>query len=464
MKDRNELFETAPVPKALLSLALPTIISQMIVMIYNLADTLFIGRTGDPCMVAAASLAYVLFFMLNALANLFGIGGGSLISRLLGAGRQEEARSACAFSFYGTALFSAAYALLCLVLMEPLLRLIGASDGTLGYASDYTLWVVVIGGIPATLSLTASHLLRSEGHGREAGIGLSLGSLLNIALDPLFMFVLLPAGQEITGAAVATCLSNTASLAYSLAVLYRMRRSSVLSLSPGLLREGRRWTRDVFAVGFPSAVSSVLVCVAIMVTNALAAAYGDIPVAAIGIVKKLEMLPHNVGTGLCQGMIPLAAYSYASGNHDRLRRTVSLTRRVGLVFTACCILLFELLSRPLATIFIANEETVDMTARFLRMMCLATPLTVTCFHATYTLQAMGKGRESLLLACCRQGAVLIPLLFLMNALLGLDGLVWTQLAADAVTAAVSTVLLERTMKRVGQERRSAGWAVTDERP
>ena len=448
MQNKNELFESMPVPKALLSLALPTIISQMIVMVYNMADTLFIGRTGDPYMVAAASLAYVLFFMLNALANLFGIGGGSLISRLLGAGHPEDAKSACAFSFYGAALAGALYSLVCLLFMEPLLRLMGASDATIAYACSYTLWVVVIGGLPATLSLTASHLLRSEGHGKEAGFGLSLGSVLNIALDPLLMFVILPKGQEITGAAIATCLSNLVSLGYSLAVLYRIRKGSVLSLSFRRLRLGLRWTRDVFAVGFPSAVSSVLVCVAIMITNALAAAYGDIPVAAIGIVKKLEMLPHNVGTGLCQGMIPLAAYSYASGNHTRLRQTIRLTRNVGLIFTGACIVLFEALAQPLSALFITDAETVTMTARFLRIMCLATPLTVCCFHATYTLQAMGKGRESMLLACCRQGVILIPLLFLMNLLFGLTGLVWTQLVADAITVILSTLLLERVMKKL----------------
>lgn len=197
MEENKVLFEEAPIPKALASLAVPTIISQLIVMIYNLADTFFIGQTNDPYKVAATSMAYVLFFMLNALANLFGIGGGSLLSRLLGQNKTEDARAVGAFSFYGTILVTAIYCVICYVFMTPILKFMGASENTLGFAADYTLWVVVIGGIPATLSMAMSQLLRSEGHGSKASFGLSMGGILNIILDPIFMFVLLPEGQEV---------------------------------------------------------------------------------------------------------------------------------------------------------------------------------------------------------------------------------------------------------------------------
>lgn len=208
MNENKELFETMPVPKALATLAIPTIISQLITMIYNFADTFFIGRTDNPYKVAAASLAYVLFFILTALSNLFGVGGGSLISRLLGMRKGDEAKKVCSFSFYGTIIVSAIYSLVCLIFMEPILRAVGASDNTIGYASAYTLWVIVVGGIPSTLCMTMAHLLRSEGYAKQAGFGLGMGGLLNIVLDPLFMFVIMPAGYEVTGAAVATLLSN----------------------------------------------------------------------------------------------------------------------------------------------------------------------------------------------------------------------------------------------------------------
>ncbi|MBO5199431.1 MAG: MATE family efflux transporter [Lachnospiraceae bacterium] len=447
MEDNTKLFEETPVPKALASLAIPTIISQLIVMIYNLADTFFIGQTDDPYKVAACSTAYVLFFMLNALANLFGIGGGSLMSRLLGQKKPDDAKSVSSFSFYGTILVTAIYCIVCYILMEPILKLIGASENTIGFASDYTLWVVVIGGIPATLSIAMSHLLRSEGHGNKASFGLTMGGILNIILDPLFMFVLLPNGQEVIGAAVATMLSNVIALIYYIIVYIKLKDSSVLSASLRRISSGIQYIGEVFSVGFPSALSNVLACVSIMITNSLAASYGDIPVAAMGIVKKVEMLPHNVGTGLCQGMIPLISYNYSSRNYKRMKQTINYARTAGLIFTGFCIVVFEIFAGGISNLFIKEAETVRLTTTFLRIMCLATPLTICNFHMCYTLQAMGKGTESLVLSACRQGLFHIPILFLMNYCFGLYGVIWTQFIADAFTVIVSCIVYRRVLKQ-----------------
>lgn len=191
MSENQELFENLPVPKALATLAVPTIISQLITMIYNLSDTYFIGKTNNPYQIAAASLAYVLVFIMTALSNLFGVGGGSLISRLLGRQKTEEAKCVCAFSFYGAIVISFFYSLGCYVFMDPLLRLLGASDSTIGFSTSYAVWVVVVGGIPSTLSMTMAQLLRSEGYAKKASFGLGMGGILNIVLDPVFMFMIL---------------------------------------------------------------------------------------------------------------------------------------------------------------------------------------------------------------------------------------------------------------------------------
>lgn len=448
MKENEKLFEEMPVPKALASLAIPTIISQLIVMIYNLADTFFIGQTNDPYKVAATSMAYVLFFMLNALANLFGIGGGSLMSRLLGQKKSDDAKAVASFSLYGTIIVTAVYCLICYVFMTPILNLMGASVNTLDFARDYTIWVVVIGGIPSTLSMAMSHLLRSEGHGNKASFGLTMVGILNIILDPLFMFVLLPEGQEVIGAAVATFLSNVISLVYYIVVYYQIRNSSILSASPKLIPFGLRYTGEVLSVGFPSALSTVLACASIMVVNNLTSNHGDIPLAAVGIVKKIDMLPHNVGTGICQGMIPLIAYNYSSRNYKRMQKTINCARIWGLLFAVGCIVVFELFASVIATWFIKDADTVALTTNFLRIMCLATPLTICNFHMCYTLQAMGKGTESLVLSACRQGLFNIPLLFLMNCSFGLYGIVWTQFIADAWTVIVSFVIYRRVMGRI----------------
>lgn len=245
-----------PVPSALMSLAVPTILSQLVTMIYNVADTYFIGRTGNPLMVAAASLTYTLFFVMNSLSNLFGVGGGSLVSRLLGEGKPEEAKKVSSFSFYTTISVALLYSLACLIFMDPLLRFLGASEKTIGFGREYVLWVVVVGAIPTTLAMTMAHLLRSEGYAKQASFGLAFGGILNIFLDPLFMFVIMPDGMEVAGAAIATLLSNVVTLIYFFIIFARLRGKTVLFISPRDILPNKEYIGPIFAVGFPSAIGS----------------------------------------------------------------------------------------------------------------------------------------------------------------------------------------------------------------
>lgn len=450
MDDNKELFETMPVAKALTRIAIPTIISQLITMIYNLADTYFIGRTDNPYMVAAASLSYVLFFILTALSNLFGVGGGSQISRLLGEQRFEEAKKVCAFSFYGTICISLLYSLGCLAFMDPLLRLLGATDNTIGYSCQYTLWVIVVGGVPSCLSMTMAHLLRSEGYARYASYGLSGGGILNMILDPLFMFVIMRPGQEVMGAALATMLSNCVALVYFALMFLHLRKDTVLCISPRMGLPGKASVRNVFAVGIPSAIGSLMACLSNTVVNKLSSGYNDYAVAAMGIVKKIDMLPMNVGMGLCQAMVPMVAYNYSTKNYRRMGAFTNAARLSGMVFAGICIVVMELFAPQVITLFIGDGETVRYGVDFLRINVLATPLMICNFQMSYTFQAMGKGAESLLLTSCRQGIINIPLLFLMNRLVGLYGIIWTQLLADSITIVISFVLYRKTMRKLRQ--------------
>lgn len=454
MQTNRELFEKTPVPKALLALAIPTIISQLITMVYNLADTVFIGFTNDPSKIAASSVAFVLVFMMNCLSNLFGVGGGSLISRLLGEKKDGEAKSVASFSFWGSFLISAVYSLLVFVFMDPFLRFLGATDGSIGFAEDYAFWVVVVGSVPSTLAMTMSHLLRSEGYAKYASVGLGAGGILNIILDPLFMFVILDEGEEVAGAAIATLVSNASVLVYFLVVYYVIRKKTVLSIDPRIMIPKKHYITSVFAVGFPSALGSFLACLSSIMINNLASGYsdtyGDVPVAAIGIAKKIDMLPMNVGMGLCQGMMPLVAYNYSAGNYKRMKSFTSWARGIGIVFSLVCILAFELFTEPIVRIFINEQATVDMSVHFLRIMCLAVPLMITNFQLSFTFQAMGKGKESLILSSLRQGLVNIPLLFLMNHLFALDGIVWTQLISDAITTVISFMVYHHTYKSLSR--------------
>ena len=437
-----------PVPKALATLAVPTIISQLITMIYNLADTVFIGMTDDPYKIAASSVAFVLVFAMSAIANLFGAGGGSLISRLLGEKRDRDAKSVSSFSFWCTLMASALYSFVIFIFMEPVLTFLGITDNTMAFAKDYVLYVIVIGAIPANLSLTMGHLLRSEGYATHASAGLAAGGILNIILDPIFMFVILEPGMEVTGAAIATMLSNCAVLIYFIVMYFIIRAKSVISLSPKNFLPEKHHIKSVFAIGFPAALGSLLACLSNMVINKLVAGYGDIPLAAIGIVKKIDMLPMNVGMGLCQGMVPLVAYNYASGNYKRMKEFASTARLVGIAFAIACIIVFQTFAGDLVRIFIGDAETVEYGTVFLRICCLAVPLMIFNFQLSFTFQAMGMGRQSLLLSSMRQGLVNIPMLLIMNAVFGLFGVVWTQLIADSITAVISYLVYKRSYDKL----------------
>lgn len=449
--DKTELFETMPVGKALLTMAIPTIVSQLITMIYNVADTFFIGLSNDPYKVAAASIVGVLFFMLNSLSNLFGVGGGSLLSRLLGEKRDADAKRVGVFSFYGSLAIAAVYALVCFMFTRQLARLLGASDNTIDYAVSYLFWVVVVGGIPSTLGLTMSHLLRSAGYSKEAGTGLAIGGISNILLDPLFMFVLLPAGNEVTGAALATMLSNVLSLGYFLFVYRKLQGKTVLSISPQFIRLKKSMIFEILAIGLPSALTALLANTTSIVKNNLTSGYGDIEMAAYGIVIKADMLPLNIGMGLCQGMMPLVAYNYASKNYPRMRSFTKAAQVAGMSTACVFIVLFEIFAPQLIWVFIRDETTIAYGTRFLRIACLATPFMISNFQKIYCLQAMGKGKESLLLGVCRQGLLAIPILLILNHFVGLYGVVSAQLLSDGITFIFATLIYRNVYNNLQQE-------------
>jgi putative MATE family efflux protein len=448
MDKKQQIFESMPVPKAVASLAVPTILSQLITTIYNLADTLYIGQTGSPYMVAAVSVSFVLFFVLNAIGNLFGIGGGSLISRMLGAKQPEYAKRVCSFSFWSGGMLTVIYILLVLVFMDPLLLLLGASDYTIGYARDYVTWVIVVGGLPVIVSMLMGHFLRSVGYAKESSIGIAAGGVLNIILDPIFIF---PLSMGVKGAAIATMLSNLVAMIYYLIIFMRIRRRTVLSISPKNYRLPWQYIRQVLSIGFPASIATLLACVSNSVINKLTSSYGDISVAAFGIVKKIDIIPMSVGMGLSQGMLPLIAYNYSAKNFDRMKAISRFGRIASFSFSAFCVVIFQLLAPTLLRLFINDAETIELGSRFLRIACLAVPLMQMNFLTNTTFQAMGKGWQSLVLTACRQGIINIPLLFLMNNLFGLVGIVWTQLAADALTLVISTTLYASVLRKLYKE-------------
>ncbi|MCM1499305.1 MAG: MATE family efflux transporter [Clostridium sp.] len=435
--DSKEIFENLPVPKAVKEMALPTIFSQIIVLIYNMADTFYLGRTNNSYMVAGASLLLPVFNICLSLAGLTGVGGGALISRLLGEGREDEAKKVSAFSFYLSIAVTAVFSIAMLVFMKPILELLGASDDTFDYARQYAFCVIVLGGIPTVLSNVMSNLLRSVGMSKEAGFGITMGGMINIVLDPLFMFVLLPRGNEVLGVGIATLMSNCIACAYFFCAAYRIREQSVIRFR---FRHGlpdRSSIGSIFNVGIPSAVTTLLFDIDYVVIDKLMAAYDDIALAAIGIVLKVERLPLNVGIGICQGMMPLVAYNYSAQNHERMNHIIKFSLKVGIIVSIISIVLYEIFAGGIMRIFIPEQQTVFLGTGFLRIRCLATPLMFMSFFTVYVFQGFGEGNKSLFLGVMRWAVFNIPMLFILNQLIGMYGIVWSQVCADILTVLLS---------------------------
>ena len=447
---QEDIFRDLPIPTALRMMILPAVISQLIVLIYNMADTFFVGQTGNPYMVAATSLILPVFNITLCLAGLAGIGGGTLISRLLGRQDHEEARKVSAFSIWLGIGIAAVFALGIAIFMEPVLDLLGAGENTYTFAKQYALCVIVVGGIPTVLSNLLANLIRSTGRSKEASTGIVLGGLLNIALDPFFMFVLLPDGYEVLGAGIATCLSNCIALIYFLIVVARMGHGSIITFSPrnGLPR--RESIVSVFGVGIPSAVTSFLFDLDYVFIDKLMVSYHDLALAAIGIVLKVERFPLNVGIGICQGMMPLVAYNYSARNRKRMEDSIRLSRSLGLIIAAISIALYELFAVQFANIFISDQQTVSLASQFLRVRVIATPLMFLCFFTVYLFQAFGKGRISLFLGVVRWMCLNIPMLFILNALVGMYGIVWAQVVSDAIMVAISFFIYWKCRPRFGE--------------
>lgn len=444
--ETREIFETRPVPSALAKMAIPTIVSQLITLIYNIADTWFIGQTNNPYMVAASSLVLTIFLMTTALANLFGVGGGSLVVRLLGKGDEQEAKKVASFSLVMAAGAALLFSVLCLIFMNSLLRLLGASDNTIGYAKQYLLFVVVIGGIPTVLANTMSSMVRNIGYSKEAGFGLGMGGVLNVILDPIFMFVIFPDGYQVMGAAVATMLSNVITMTYFILVYRRLGEKTILAL-PRIVEKIRvDSAKSLFSVGVPAAMSVFLFDLTNMVINRLASGHGDIELAAMGIVLKVERLPLNIGIGICLGMVPLVAYNYASKNYKRMKEIFGAARIAGLVVSVCCVILYRICAPYIMRAFIADADTILYGTEFLQARCFATPFMFLSFHMVHFMQAIDRGKISFYLVVIRQLCLNIPIVFLLNYLLGMTGIVWTQMIADIINVIISYIICRKIIE------------------
>jgi Na+-driven multidrug efflux pump len=446
--DKIEIFENKPILQALAIMAIPTIISQLITLVYNIADLWFIGQTDNPYMVAATALVATIFLMATAVANIFGVGGGNLVVRLIGSGQENEAKKVASWSLVIAAVSAVGFSIFCYIFMNPMLYLLGASENTIDYARQYMLFVVVFGALPTVLSNVMSAMLRNVGYSKEAAFGLGLGGILNVILDPLFMFVIMPDGYEVVGAALATMLSNTIAMVYYICTYRKVQSVTILGIPRGLEKILPDSRKSVFSVGLPAASSLLLFDVCNMMINMLSSSHGDLELAAMGIVLKVERLPLNVGIGICLGMTPLVAYNYASKNKERMMKFFRSARTAGLLFALICVVLYRIAAPFVIKMFISDGGTVQLGTEFLRARCFATPFMFLSFHMVHFMQAIGEGKISFYLPVIRQLCLNIPMLLLLNAVFGMTGIVWTQLSADIINVMISYMIYSKVMKRI----------------
>ena len=320
MNSNRDLFEKASVPKAVALMAIPTIVTMLVVVIYNMADTFFIGQTGDALQVAAVSLATPVFMVFMALGNLFGIGGSSAISRALGEKNEQRARQISAFCCYGSLGVGILMTLIFILFMDGILKMIGASPATIDYARQYLTFVAI--GAPFVMFGTAyGNIVRGEGAAKESMIGNLIGTITNIILDPIMILWL---GWGVSGAAVATVLGNVAACIFYLYYLLH-KKETVLSIKPSDFQWKNRIASGVFSIGIPASLNNILMSCANILLNKVLISYGDTPVAAMGIAMKANMIVILLQIGLCAGIQPLIGYNYGARNVKRLKKIFFFT-------------------------------------------------------------------------------------------------------------------------------------------
>ena len=445
--DRREIFENKSVPAAVFSLVIPTVITQILNIVYNFADTWFVGRTGNENAVAAISVAMPLFIIMAALSNLFGIGASSVISRSLGAKKEEDAKSAFSFALWGSIGAAVLYGIVIFFFREKIVYIIGGDDNSKQYIADYLLWTVAVGSVPTMLTTLFGHLVRSVGKSKAAGLIMSSGAVLNILLDPLFMFVILPKGYEVTGAAIATLLSNVVSCIIFIIYVYRSK-DSVFTLNIKEFNIKSKIVPELLATGAPACLSTSLAMVSNIAANLFMSSYGTAAVAGLGIAKKANTLAFNINMGLTQGVLPLIGYTYAAKNYDRMKKTIFFTLGVSVCFSVTCTFIYRSFASPIIRFFIDEPETVKEGTKLLPTLAIAVVFCAMTFLMNTIFQATGKKLYSLVTSVLRKGIFDIPLMYLFGKMWQETGIVVATPVSEVLSILVAGILLFKFFKTV----------------
>lgn len=459
---RKYIFESAPVSKAVWSMAIPTVVTQLINIIYNYADTWYVGRTANAAMVAALGVSFPMFVIMAAIANLFGIGGASVISRALGEGNRKKARETFATCFWFGLLGAVVYMAVINLFRSRIIYLVGGDENDFQYVSSYMFWTMIIGAIPSVGNVLCGQLVRSIGASKEAGIGMSMGGILNIILDPIFMFVILPDGMEVTGAAMATLISNTAAFIYFL--IYMKRRDIRSSADdaeqsraqyPGIINlklpeAGAIWPvlSPVLLIGFPAALQTTLAMVSNIFANVLIRPYGSSAVAGMGVAKKINMIAFNTCMGMTMGVLPLLGYSFGAKNFNRMRRIIRYTGTVVVLFGSACTAVFVIGAPEMIRFFIDESGSVEYGTEFLRIIGFAAPMAALSYLAYTVFQSAGMEKSAFILSILRKGVLDIPGMFILRAFMEARGVCLATPVAEILSVFIGLFLYASFRRKI----------------
>lgn len=428
-KQFKKMTET-PVKPLILKLAAPTIVSMLVTSIYNMADTYFVAQLGKSAS-GAVGVVFSLMAIIQAVGFTLGAGAGSIVSRALGVREHEKANRIASSSFFTALAFGVVLTVVGSLMLSRLMTVLGATDTILPFAEDYATYILY--GAPVMAgSFVLNNLLRAEGKARFSMIGLGIGGILNIGLDPIFIFVF---DLGISGAAIATLISQV--ISFTLLLGFFALKKSVLRLSIKKMSRSFGDYAEIFKTGMPSFCRQGFASISTILLNNQAGSYGDAAVSAMSIVSKVFMLIFCVGLGIGQGYQPVVGYNYSAKRWSRVRSAFSFTFALGTFFMTCFGAATFIFAPQIVPLFIDNAEVIEIGTRALRFQACAMPLLTTNVICNMTFQSIGRKVKAVLLSCCRQGMFFIPCVLILPTLLGLKGVELTQAASDFLTCLVS---------------------------
>lgn len=423
-----------PVNKLITTLAIPTVISMMITMIYNVADTFFVSKINVQAS-GATGIVFSLMGLVQAFGFMFGQGAGSCISRLLGAKKIDTARKYCSTAFFSALAVGLIVLSAGLIFINPFMKLLGSTETILPYARTYARFILICAPAMCT-SCVMNNILRYEGMANMAMIGLTTGGILNMALDPLLIFVF---KMGIAGAGLATAISQYISMGILLAVFLMKKPQTrisfkYISLSPSVI-----W--DISTTGVPSFARQGLNSASNMFLNVQAGFYGDACIAAMSIVAKVSMLIFSVGVGIGQGFQPVGSFNYGAKKYDRVRKAILFTWRFDTIVVSVLSMIVFAFAPSVVRLFRSEQEILDIGTIALRCLCVSLILLPTVMTANMTFQSIGKKLRAFFLACCQNGLFFIPMIWLLPKYYGVIGIEIAQPLSNAISALIAIPFL-----------------------